>query len=130
MTRLLDVDEVKEIHRIAIEQFGGSHGIRDEGLLDSAVAQPKGSFAGQEFYPTIAEKAAALGFSLIGNHPFIDGNKRAGFAAMAVFLELNGFVLECSDDAGEAATLKVAAGEMTRDELLDWIRTYQKTISA
>jgi len=121
MTRYMTIDEVIELHRRNIVRFGGTMGIRDEGLLDSALAQPQAAFGGQELHPTLAAKAAALGFSLINNHPFIDGNKRVGFSAMAVFLEFNGVSLICSPDDGEATVLSVASGTMDRQQLCDWL---------
>ncbi len=84
--RYLALDEILELYRRIIEQTGGSSGIRDAGALESAVAQPRMTFGGEDLYPTIIEKASALGFSLINNHPFIDGNKRLGHAAIETFL--------------------------------------------
>lgn len=98
-------------------------GLRDEGLFDSALAQPQAAFGGQELHPTLAAKAAALAFSLINNHAFVDGNKRVGFAAMAVFLELNSHKLVCSPDDGEATVLAVASGQMDRQQLTNWIES-------
>jgi len=123
MIRYLTKDEVVELHRRSLERFGGMPCVLDDGLLDSAVAQPQATFAGQELYPTLAEKAATLAFSLINNHPFVDGNKRAGFAAMAVFLELNSKRLACSADEGEATILAVASGAMDRTQLAVWIES-------
>ena len=124
MIRYLSKDEVVELHRRSLARFGGMAGIRDAGLLDSAVAQPQSAFGGQDLYPALAEKAAALGFSLIiNNHPFVDGNKRAGFVAMTVFLELNGKRLNCSTDEGEAVILAVASGTMARAQLAAWIES-------
>ncbi len=89
--RYLTLGELIELHRRIIEQSGGADGIRDLGLAESALAQPQMSFGGTELYPTLAEKAAALCFSLVMNHPFVDGNKRIGHAAMETFLVMNGF---------------------------------------
>jgi death-on-curing protein len=89
MIRYLVLIEVIELHRQIIEQSGGSLGIRDLGAVESALAQPRMTFGGEELYPTLVDKAAAIGFSLIMNHPFIDGNKRIGHAAMEVFLVMN-----------------------------------------
>lgn len=89
MTIYLTIDEAIEFHRMGLAIGGGADGIRDYGALESALAQPSMGFGGQELYPTLIEKAAALGFSLIMNHPFVDGNKRAGFVAMDAFLRLN-----------------------------------------
>jgi death-on-curing protein len=88
--RYLSFEEVVSLHSLLIVQSGGSTGLRDRGALESAIAQPEASFGGESLYPTIASKAAALGHSLIQNHPFVDGNKRVGHAAMEVFLLLNG----------------------------------------
>ena len=93
MIRYLTLEEVLELHRLALEQAGGLAGVRDLGGLDSALAQPRMTFAGQQLYPSLAEKAAALGFSLGCNHPFVDGNKRMGFAAAYVFLAINGLTI-------------------------------------
>ena len=96
--RYLTVPEVLEIYRHLMEQSGGTAGVTNLGALESAVAQPRMTFGGQELYPTIVEKASALGFSLIKNHPFFDGNKRIGHAAMEVFLVLNGFEIYADVD--------------------------------
>ena len=84
------------------------------------------TFGGEELYPTIVEKASALGFSLIQNHPFIDGNKRVGHAAMEVFLVLNGFEINASIDEQEQIILRVASGEISREGFTDWLRTHIK----
>ena len=123
MIRYLTKEEVLELHRQSLERYGGAVGIRDEGLLESAIAQPQAAFGGQELYPTLAAKAAALGFSLINNHPFFDGNKRVGFAAMAVFLVLNSKKLTCTADDGESTVLAVASGKMTREEFVSWVES-------
>ncbi len=90
MIRYLTLIEVLHLHRQVINQSGGSLGVRDLGLLESAVAQPKMTFGGEDLYPTVIDKAAALAFSIIRNHPFVDGNKRTGHAAMETFLISNG----------------------------------------
>lgn len=94
--RFITLAELIELHRRIIKQSGGGDGIRDLGLAESALAQPQMSFGGAELYPTLAEKAAALCFSLVMNHPFIDGNKRIGHAAMETFLVLNGYQLDAN----------------------------------
>lgn len=124
--RELSLSEVIELHRRIIETSGGSHGLRDLGALQSALAQPRMTFGGQDLYPTIIEKAAALGFSLICNHPFLDGNKRAGHAAMETFLVLNGLEIAAPVDEQEHEVLALAAGERTRDQLLAWLRAHSK----
>lgn len=122
--RFLSLAEVLELHRRIIFETGGSDGLRDLGLLESALAQPRLTFEGQELYPGLLEKATAVGFSLIKNHPFVDGNKRIGHATLEAMLLLNGMELSASVDEGEKAILAVAAGERTRDEFLTWVRTH------
>lgn len=96
--RYLTIDEVLVIYDHVMNKWGGGLGIRDIGALESAVAQPRATFGGTELYPTLIEKAAALGFSLIQNHPFVDGNKRTGHAAMELFLVLNGHEINANVD--------------------------------
>ena len=122
--RYLILSEVLELYGQVMEQSGGAVGIRDLAALESALAQPRMTFGGVELYPTVAEKAAALAFSLINNHPFLDGNKRTGHAAMEVFLILNGFEVEASVDEQEEVVLRVASGEMNREALAEWVRTH------
>jgi death-on-curing protein len=106
---------------MVVAQSGGATGLRDHGALDSAVAQPMMAFGGQDLYPSLADKATALGFSLIMNQPFVDGNKRIGHAALETFLVLNGHELVALVDEQEKVILQVAAGKMPRDEFLGWI---------
>jgi death-on-curing protein len=120
--RYLSLKEVLELHRLLLASSGGLAGVRDLGLLESAVAQPLMTFGGQELYPTLVEKAAALGFSLIKNHPFNDGNKRVGHAALETFLVLNGHEINSPVDEQERVVLAVAAGEFDRDAFTDWLR--------
>jgi len=119
--RHLTVDEILELHRLVFLQSGGVIGIRDLGALDSAVAQTRVSFGGTDLYPTIVEKAAALGYSLIMNHPFVDGNKRVGHAAMETFLVLNGFEIRAAVEEQEKMILRLAAGTFSRDEFVAWL---------
>jgi death on curing protein len=101
----------------------GSGGIRDMGALESAIAQPRMTFGGTELYPTIIEKASALGFLIVMNHPFVDGNKRAGHAAMETFLVLlNRLEIKAMVDEQELTILALAAGELDRDAFTDWLR--------
>src|ERR1051325_11441883 len=119
--RYLSLQEVISLHSLLIEQSGGSSGLRDRGALESAVAQPEASFGGEELYPDLASKVAALGHSLIQNHPFVDGNKRVGHAAMEVFLLLNGYEIDASVDEQEKIILDVASGKVSRIELSEWL---------
>lgn len=120
--RYLSLGAVLELHRRIIEQTGGSPGLRDLAALESAVEQPRMTFGGEDLYPDLPSKAAALGFSLIKNHPFVDGNKRVGHAALETFLVLNGFELRNDIDDAERIVLAVAAGECGREEFERWIR--------
>jgi death on curing protein len=119
--RYLSLPEVLEIHRQLLAQSGGASGIRDLGAIDSALAQPLMTFGGEDLYATIEAKAAAICFSLIMNHPFVDGNKRVGHAAMETFLVLNGYEL-CAEVAdAEAVILRLAAGRLPRADFVDWV---------
>jgi death-on-curing protein len=111
------------LHRLTIEQAGGSLGMRDLGALESALAQPRMSFGGEDLYPTLIEKAAALGFALVKNHPFVDGNKRAGHAAMETFLVLNGYEIVAGVDEQEEVILALAAGTLDREAFVGWLRS-------
>jgi death-on-curing protein len=119
--RYLTVAGVLLVYDRIMRDSGGGVGLRDVGDLESAVAQPRMGFGGQELYPTLPEKAAALGFSLIRNHPFLDGNKRAGHAAMEIFLVLNGYELNCVEDEQYEVILKVASGEIERQSFAAWL---------
>jgi death-on-curing protein len=122
--RYLTLGELLELHHQLIERYGGSAGIHSLEALEAALAQPRMMFGGEDLYPTVVEKAAALGFSLIMNHPFVDGNKRLGHAAMAVFLYLNGHEIEASVNEQERVILQLAAGHLERSEFTDWLRTH------
>lgn len=120
--RYLTVGEILEIYSRIIEQSGGSFGIRDIGALESAAAQPRMTFGGEELYPSIIEKAATLGYTLIQNHPFLDGNKRIGHAAMETFLLLNGYQINASIEEQYEIILKIASGELKRKVFTEWLR--------
>ena len=122
--RYLTLRETLALYHRVIDQSGGSRGIRDLGAIESALAQPQMTFGGADLYPTLAEKAAILGFSLIMNHPFIDGNKRLGHAAIEVFLVLNGYEIEASVDEQESVILQVASGEMGREAFTHWLQIH------
>jgi death on curing protein len=127
--RYLTLGEVLDLHRRLLQASGGAPGIRDLGALDSAVAQPKATFGGEDLYPTMAEKAAALCVSLVQNHPFVDGNKRVGHAAMETFLVLNGAELDATVDDQERLMLELAAGEIDRMHLTDWLRNHLRPLA-
>ena len=117
-----------DIHKTLSEITGGDPGLRDEGLLDSALESPFQTFLGEELYPSVEEKAARRGYSLISNHAFIDGNKRIGVLAMLVFLELNGFKLCMVNDDVIKIGLEVASGGMKYDELLGFIKMHTEPV--
>ena len=121
-TVTLSVGTVMEMHNLVAKKTGGSPELRDRGLLESALATPFQSFGGVEFYPTSIEKGAMLGYSLISNHAFVDGNKRIGMLAMLTFLKLNGTTRSTSSDDLIQIGLGVAAGEIGYEELLNWIK--------
>ena len=122
--RYLTLSEVLEVHRQVMAQSGGAEGLMHLSALESALAQPQMTFGGAELYPTLVDKAAALGYALIKNHPFLDGNKRTGHAAMEVFLVLNGYEIRAAVDEQEHIILQVAASEIDREEFTTWLRTH------
>jgi death-on-curing protein len=119
--RYLTLTEVLTLHDRLIEQTGGASGIRDLGALEAAVAQPKQTFDGVDLYESVLQKAATMGFGLLQNHPFVDGNKRVAHAAMEVFLLLNGYSLTATVDDAERVILGVAAGTLDRAALHAWL---------
>jgi death-on-curing protein len=122
--RYLSVQEVLRFHLIVTERSGGAAGIRDPAALESALAQPKMTFGGTDLYPSIGEKAAALCFFLVQNHPFVDGNKRTGHAAMDGFLRFNGFQIEAPVGEQEVLVLALAAGEVQIEACTDWVKAH------
>ena len=122
--RYLTLNEVLEVHRQVMAQSGGAEGLMHLPALESALAQPQMTFGGEELYPTLVDKAAALGYALIKNHPFLDGNKRTGHAAMEVFLVLNGYEIRATVDEQEHVMLQVAASDIDREEFTAWLRTH------
>ena len=113
-------ETVFTLHEQSLTEFGGAGGIRDEGLLDSALAKPENLFAYGK--PTIFELAASYGFGLVKNHPFIDGNKRAGFIVAVLFLELNGYRFQATEADAAVRTLALAAGELSEKEFAAWLK--------
>ena len=126
--RYLSLGEVVDLHQTLLAQTGGATGIRDLGMLESALAQPRATFGGTDLHPTLGAKAAALGFSLVLNHPFIDGSKRVAHAAMEVFLLLNGLELIAATDEQERLMLTLADGQVTRQQLTIWLENHVKPV--
>lgn len=122
--RYLTLSELLALHRRIMAQAGAQAIILNPDALESSLASPRMTFGGEELYPTVGDKAAALGYSLVLNHPFLDGNKRTGHAAMEVFLLLNGHELIAPVDEQERILLQVAAGILRRDQFTDWIRAH------
>jgi death on curing protein len=111
------LDEVLLLHADQIATFGGTAGVRDQGLLDSALAQPQATFGGELLHPTLADQAAAYLYHLSRNHPFVDGNKRTAFAVMDAFIAVNGYRLPLTDDEAYELTMQVTQGQMEKTEL-------------
>lgn len=122
--KVLSKAQVLKLHEMLVAETGGSPEIRDEGLLDSALNAPFQSFGGTELYPSLLEKAARLGYGLIKNHPFVDGNKRIGTHAMLVFLALNYTELTYEDDELIDLILGIAAGCYNETHLLTWLQQH------
>ena len=114
-------EKVLLLHKLLAEATGGSIGVRDEGLLDSALESAFSGFGDRELYPTKEEKGARLGYCLITNHAFVDGNKRIGIYVMLSFLEMNGIRIQCTDEEIVDIGLSLADGRMTYEELLRWV---------
>ena len=119
--KILTKEHILTLHKALIEEYGGTPELRDEGLLDSAISKPFQTFGGADLYPTIVDKACRLGYGLIKNHPFVDGNKRIGTHAMLVFLETNNVSVEYEDEELIETILGVAAGDVSAEELIAWL---------
>lgn len=114
-------DQVLMLHSMVIKQSGGIEGVRDNGLLDSALNLPFQSFNNQELYPSIQSKAARLCYSIINNHPFIDGNKRTGILVMLVFLRINNIIIQCKDEEIIDLGMGIASGKYDLSYIVKWI---------
>jgi death on curing protein len=124
--RFLDLDRVVRIHLSLIEHYGGDAGIRDPGLLHSAIAMPQASFGGAYLHADIFEMAAAYLFHIVQNHPFVDGNKRTGAAAAIIFLAMNGIEIEADEDGLVDITLRVACSQCGKTEIAEWFRQHEQ----
>jgi death-on-curing protein len=121
---VLSLAQALRVHRSSIDAFGGDPGVRDLGLLESAVAQPRAAFGGQYLHDGIPAMAAAYLFHIVSNHPSIDGNKRTGALASYVFLQINGLDFDADENTFTDVTLAVARGEMSKEELIDFFRQH------
>lgn len=119
--RTLNKRQVILLHQQLINEIGGSPGLRDEGLLESALAAPFQSFGGIDAYPSLQQRAARLAYGLVNNHPFVDGNKRIGAHTMLVFLALNGIELSYTQEELASLFIAVASGDKGYEEILDWL---------
>jgi death-on-curing protein len=125
----LSLADVLFLHKKQIEKFGGSHGIRNMGLLESALAMPEASFGGVHLHPTLPEMAGAYFYHLVMNHAFVDGNKRIGALAADVFLEMNGYDLKVNQDILEKLTLDTAQGKVDKAEVALFFKKHSKKVS-
>lgn len=128
MISYLTVPQILFLHARLIDETGGSHGLRDLGMLEAASARPQATFDEQELYPDLFSKAAALMDSLINNHPFVDGNKRTAITAAALFLRQNGYRLTITNAELEAFTLRVASSRVDVGEVATWLQAHSIVI--
>ena len=117
-------DKALQLHKLIADETGGSVGVRDDALLESALEGAFAGFGDNEFYPTVEEKAARLGYTLISNHAFVDGNKRIGVFIMLTFLEVNGIHVNCTNEDVFNIGIGVADGSISYEELLEWVRNH------
>lgn len=122
--RFLSISQVLVIHHDQVKSFGGTDGVRDVNLLESAIAQPEATFGGELLHPTIHEQAAAYLFHLAMNHPFIDGNKRTAFAVMDTYITLNGYNLNLSEDEAYNLVIQVVQREISKEELAAFLQLH------
>lgn len=124
----LKINQILVIHDEVIEETGGSPGIRDIHLLESAVARPQASFGGDDLYPDIFSKASALGHSIIRNHAFLDGNKRTGYMSMRLFLNVNGYDLEASLEEKYKFVMEIAEKIIDKESIAEWLRGHSRKL--
>ena len=122
----LSKEKVLLLHQLIAEETGGGIGVRDIGLLESALNNAYATFGGEELYKTKEEKAASLGFSLISNHAFVDGNKRIGVYVMLTFLEAEGIKMTCTNEDVVGLGMSIASGSMKYEEILNWINKFKR----
>ena len=123
---MIEISEVEKIHDILIERFGGAKGIRDRGILESAIGRPFQTFDGKDLYPDPVDKAAAIFESIVSNHPFVDGNKRTAYVLMRLILKRNQLDIEVDQDVKYDFVIKAAKGELAFDKIKMWIKNNLK----
>jgi death on curing protein len=121
-TKYLPAELVIAIHADLLHRYGGEPGIRDRGLLESALAQPKMAFGGKDIHKTIFDKAAAYGFHICNNHPFVDGNKRVALVLMDLFLQKNGWAIIATEEETYSMMISLASGKLSRPKLSSWLK--------
>lgn len=120
--------EVLKLHELSIQKYGGSYGVRDEGLLDSALSRPFQTFAGSDLYPSAIEKAAAIIESIIINHPFIDGNKRTGFLAMLAILKMEEMNVVADKEDAYQFVISISTGQIKFNQIIEWLKINTATV--
>ncbi len=125
---MISIKTILRLHELSILKYGGAEGIRDQGLMESAIARPYQTFGGDDLYPTYFEKAAAIVESIIINHPFVDGNKRTGFLAMLAVLEAGGFKITATSNDFYDFTIKISTGEIKFEEIVIWLKNNTEAI--
>ncbi|MFH1219522.1 MAG: type II toxin-antitoxin system death-on-curing family toxin [Candidatus Eisenbacteria bacterium] len=128
-TRFVPEEIVPFLHADLIRRYGGRYGLRDPGLLSSALAQPKTTGAGKHLHRTIFDKAAAYGYHLSRNHPFVDGNKRIAFVVMDIFLQMNGWQIDASEEEAYSTISTLAAGSISKPALAKWLKAHCSRLS-
>jgi len=128
MIKYLTTEDILLLHYLSIQKSGGSHGLRDAGLLDAAVHRPQATFAGEDLYPTVFDKAGALCHSLIKNHAFVDGNKRTSLLSAMTFLELNGYRFECEQEELVTFGLKIDNENISYEGIAEWFKSHSRSV--
>ena len=123
---MIPINEVQQIHKILIDTFGGSHGVRDTSALESALARPLQTFDNKELYPTVIEKASALVESILNNHPFIDGNKRTGYVLMRLYLMDNGLDIDATQEEKYNLIINIASGVLRFEQIVEWLEQHTR----
>lgn len=121
---MISVAQALKIHTIAIEGFGGANGVRDMGALESALVRPFQTFGGEDLYPCVFEKAAAIGESIIVNHPFVDGNKRTGYILMEALLRHEGYTITAADETLYSFIINISTGAISFNEIVAWLKEF------